>query len=111
MSEPKVALIIFGDERPTLATYTDEQTERRKKLEEQIAALEKQIAEQVALQEPELSPPSGPLTARFVRIELPGKQKLLSLAEVQVLVDGENAAARDDAKHILEQRLFISKNL
>jgi mono/diheme cytochrome c family protein len=37
------------------------------------------------------------LQGRFVRIELPGKQKMLSLAEVQVFRDAENVAIKGDA--------------
>jgi hypothetical protein len=37
------------------------------------------------------------LTGRFVRIELPGSQKILSLAEVQVFAGGENAAVKGTA--------------
>ena len=40
-----------------------------------------------------LEPPAGePLKGRFVRIEIPGNQKILSLAEVQVFAGTENAA-------------------
>ena len=35
----------------------------------------------------------GPLPARHVRVELPGRQRILSLAEVQVFSGGENVAA------------------
>ncbi len=35
-----------------------------------------------------------PKRARFVRIELPGKDRILSLAEVQVFSDGENVARK-----------------
>ena len=41
-----------------------------------------------------IKPPAGaPPTGRFVRIELPGKQKILSLAEVQVFSGAENIAS------------------
>ncbi len=40
---------------------------------------------------------AGP-RARFVRIELPGKQKFLQLAEVQVFSSGENVAPKGEAK-------------
>ena len=39
-----------------------------------------------------VSPPEGqPLAGRYVRIELPGKDKILSLAEVQVFRSGDNS--------------------
>ncbi|MFM7071815.1 MAG: DUF1553 domain-containing protein [Planctomycetota bacterium] len=41
--------------------------------------------------------PTGP-AGKFVRIELPGKQKMLSLAEVQVFAANENVAPRGQAK-------------
>ncbi|MFM9066388.1 MAG: DUF1553 domain-containing protein, partial [Planctomycetota bacterium] len=37
------------------------------------------------------------LQGRFVRIELPGKQKMLSLAEVQVFRDADNVAMKGEA--------------
>ena len=39
-----------------------------------------------------------PLRARFIRIELPGKMKMLALAEVQAFSGGENVARRGKAK-------------
>lgn len=46
-----------------------------------------------------LIPPSGSrLSGRIVRIELPGKQKILSLAEVQVLQGTNNLARGGEAK-------------
>jgi hypothetical protein len=46
-----------------------------------------------------VTPPQGSsLTGRIVRIELPGKQKFLSLAEVQVFSGAENVAIRGEAK-------------
>ena len=49
-----------------------------------------------------LLPPNaekGP-QARYVRIELPGKTKLLQLAEVQVFSGGENIAPRGTATQV-----------
>ncbi|QDU19374.1 PVC-type heme-binding CxxCH protein [Urbifossiella limnaea] len=37
---------------------------------------------------------------RFVRVELPGKQRTLTLAEVEVLSDGKNVALRKAAKQV-----------
>jgi hypothetical protein len=37
-------------------------------------------------------PAAGPITGRYVRVELPGPNKMLSLAEVQVFSKGENVA-------------------
>jgi hypothetical protein len=41
--------------------------------------------------------PDGTATGRFVRIELPGSQKILSLAEVQVIAGSENVAPKGSA--------------
>jgi mono/diheme cytochrome c family protein len=41
--------------------------------------------------------PAGAAQGRFVRIELPGSQKILSLAEVQVFASGENIATQGKA--------------
>jgi hypothetical protein len=44
-------------------------------------------------------PPGGSApVGRFVRVELPGKQKLLSLAEVEVFRGGENVALKGEAR-------------
>ncbi len=46
-----------------------------------------------------LRPPGGSkLAGRFVRVELPGSQKMISLAEVQVFRNGENIAPTGDAR-------------
>ena len=41
---------------------------------------------------------SSPTTARFLRIEIPGKKKILSLAEVQVFTGSSNVAMRGEAR-------------
>ncbi len=46
-----------------------------------------------------ISPPAGSaLTGRYVRIELPGKGKMLSLAEVQAFQGADNIAPKGEAK-------------
>jgi hypothetical protein len=48
-----------------------------------------------------LTPPSGTsLNGQYVRIELPGKNKLLSLAEVQVFQGADNIAPRGEARQV-----------
>jgi len=48
-----------------------------------------------------MTPPEGSsITGRFVRVELPGKSKFLSLAEVQVFQGAENVALKGEAKQI-----------
>lgn len=39
-----------------------------------------------------VAPKTGAVTGRYVRIELPGKQRTLTLAEVEVMSDGKNVA-------------------
>lgn len=44
-----------------------------------------------------VTPPKGVVAGRFVRIEIPGKEKILSLAEVQVFSGKENIAMTGEA--------------
>ncbi len=90
------------DETPTLSVLTESQREQQQKLREEISALEKQIAAKVAENAPTKVVPiaEGPLNTRFVRVELPGKQKFLSLAEVQVYVGEENVSPAGKATQI-----------
>jgi hypothetical protein len=47
---------------------------------------------------PQILPPKdAPVSGRFVRMEIPGDQKILSLAEVQVLSGGKNIATAGKA--------------
>ncbi|MFG0333635.1 MAG: DUF1553 domain-containing protein, partial [Maioricimonas sp. JB049] len=83
------------DEAPTLAILTEEQQQKKQQLASQRAAVQQQL--EAALQQARASgtlatPSDGPLLSRFVRIELPGKDRMLSLAEVQVFADGQNVA-------------------
>ena len=47
-----------------------------------------------------VAPATQQLSGRFVRVELPGKQKMLSLAEVQVFRGAENLALKGEARQI-----------
>ncbi len=86
------------DETPTLEEISPEQAQRRTELEAQAAALEKALNDKLAaLQVPESA---GALATRYVRIELPGKQVVLSLAEVQALSSGKNLAASGAASQV-----------
>ncbi len=90
------------DESPVLERLTEEQLQQQEKLQADIAALEKQLAERALAAKPgeKLPVPEGPLNTRFVRVELPGKAKFLSLAEVQVFVGNENVAVIGEATQI-----------
>ncbi|QDT56964.1 Planctomycete cytochrome C [Caulifigura coniformis] len=79
------------DETPVLSMLTPEQEARRKSLQDKLAAAEKK-ADEIRQATPGVEIPEGPITGRYVRIELPGKEKILSLAEVEVFVGGSNQA-------------------
>jgi hypothetical protein len=49
-----------------------------------------------------VDPSAKPMLGQFVRIELPGKNRILSLAEVQVLSAGQNVALRGKATQSTE---------
>ena len=88
------------DEAPTLAILTEDQQAQKAQLASQRAAAQERLdaALQQARESGTLAEPSdGPLLTRFVRIELPGKDRMLSLAEVQVFADGTNVATKGTA--------------
>jgi hypothetical protein len=90
------------DESPLLSTFTPEQLEQRTQLEAQIAAAEQKKADLLASAGiPEvIMPPEGAPSARFVRIELPGADKILSLAEVQIFQGETNHALTGTASQL-----------
>ena len=79
------------DEAPVLSLFTPEQESRKKQLKEKLAAAEKHASELrksttgAAIQD-------GPIVGRYLRVELPGKEKILSLAEVEVFSGDRNLA-------------------
>ncbi len=126
-----------GDDFPTVPIWTDEQKQRRRTLEADVARLDAELAKDTpalaaartkwvaAFAVPPVWKESvktatalkieapgdlGKLTvglkhgpaaaapARFVRVELPGKGKYLSLAEVEVFAAGDNVARKGKAK-------------
>jgi hypothetical protein len=81
-----------NDESPTLATMTADEKLQRRQLKFAMEVVETSIP---GLRETDLravEQRSGQNQTRFVRIELPGKEKTLSLGEVQVYVDDQNSA-------------------
>ena len=86
----------LGDEAPTLLTYTPHQHRARSFVLEAIASQETLVRQSG---EPVFSMPTGPIRARFLRIELPGDRKFLSLAEVQVLAVDERGELANVALH------------
>lgn len=79
------------DETPVLSMFTLEQEQEKGRLKEQLAAAEKQ-AEALCASIPGVAIEEGPITGRYVRIELPGNEKILSLAEVEVFRGDQNIA-------------------
>lgn len=91
------------DESPNLMIVTAEQESQRAKLQQEIDDLQQALQTKLA-QEPDAKEksllPRGPLKAKFVRIENPGKGALLHLAEVQAFVGEKNVAASGTASQI-----------
>ncbi len=88
------------DESPLVNVMTEElkirQDEFKLKIEaakQDVLELEKQAQAAGTLNEL----PTGEISAQYVRIELPGKDKILSLAEVQLLKGEENVALKGKA--------------
>lgn len=82
------------DESPTIPIYSFEQEQQRAAIQQQIAELEKLPEENVT---PKAVKKTGPLQARFVRVELVGNGVFLSLAEVQAFAGKENVATKGKA--------------
>lgn len=83
-----------GDESPNHESWTPELTARKAALEKSLEDATKELE---ALKKASPSPPTtptGPLAARYLRVENLGKEKILSLAEVQAIAGGENVAPR-----------------
>ncbi|MCH7685841.1 MAG: DUF1553 domain-containing protein [Planctomycetes bacterium] len=93
------------DESPVIEAPTPELLAQRKEHDAKIAPLKKQFntpTPQLAKAQSEWEATLQKHTnekpkARFVRIELPGKKKMLSLAEVQVFSDSNNVALKGKA--------------
>ena len=87
-----------GDEAPVMEVPTDLVLEARDRIDKQVNDLRQQITaiESAIQQEPSVPTPSS-LQGRYVRVELPGKSKFLSLAEVQVFAGDENIARKGTA--------------
>lgn len=87
-----------GDESPTMPAPTELLLERIARHDQQAAELKTQIAslqEQVKAEASTV--PIEPVTGRYLRIEIPGTQKILSLAEVEIFHADQNIARRGRA--------------
>jgi mono/diheme cytochrome c family protein len=93
-----------GDNSPLLTEFTPEMEKQRKQLQEEIARLEKVVAEQKATPPAPADVPlpkrKGDLPTRYVRVELLGKGVYLHLAEVQVFVGDDNVARKGKASQV-----------
>jgi hypothetical protein len=88
------------DETPVLSRYTEQQQAERASLNSVLQTLRADLQTAIdrqAAAAPSIDPTTAPHTARFVRVELPGEQRMLSLAEVQVFAGGENIAIEGKA--------------
>ncbi|MCA8997673.1 MAG: DUF1553 domain-containing protein [Planctomycetaceae bacterium] len=88
------------DESPTLDLLLPESRARQESLKKQITSTQTAIedAEKKARESGDLiSLPDGPIQARFVRVDLPGTKKFLSLAEVQLFSGDDNVARQGKA--------------
>ncbi|WP_417849548.1 DUF1553 domain-containing protein [Thalassoglobus sp.] len=84
------------DESPLLNLWTPELEEQKASLQAKIDGLKadlEKLQQDSVKEEPAVKLADGPIQARFVRIELPGKTEFLSLAEVQVFSANEQVAA------------------
>ncbi len=100
------------DESPTITAPTRELLQENERIDRRVAAMTKKLetstpqlnAEQgkweAELLAAAASEQDRAAPARFVRIELPGKQRMLSLAEVQVFVAGQNVAPNGKARQV-----------
>ena len=85
-----------GNESPTLKVTSEAQKLQRAGYEKEIEALEKKRVEEAAAGAT-IKLDEGPIQARFVRVEIPGRKAFLSLAEVQVFSGGGNVAVKGKA--------------
>ncbi len=93
-----------GDESPNLTTLTVEQQQQRERLRREIAKLQTTVAEtlkaQSATAKPQADVPHGPLKTKYIRVENPGNNVFLHLAEVQAFVGDKNVATAGTATQI-----------
>lgn len=92
------------NESPLFSIYRDGDLAKRKTLEKKLASLQQDLntkptAAQFQQWETEFKQRLNPLQGQFVRIDLPGNQRILSLAEVQVYTgqQGKNVAPQGKA--------------
>lgn len=94
-----------GNEEPNLTTLMPQQRRARERIKTEISGLEQVVAKKLAKQDdsnakPQATVADGPLKTRFVRIEQPGRNVVLHLAEVQAFVGERNVATGGKASQV-----------
>ena len=85
-------------ESPVIEVPTPQILAQHERVDNQVRELQKRIeAAQPQVAAAQETAPPQPMKGRFVRIELPGQKKILSLAEVQVWHSDQNLAATGKA--------------
>jgi hypothetical protein len=88
-----------GDEFPTIEVPTTLDEAQQQRIGEQVAELNRRIVElDKEVRVEQAATPIQPLAGQYVRVEAIGKNRFLSLAEVQVLQGGENLAPDGKAR-------------
>ncbi len=90
------------DEAPTISSISLIQQEEKARLQREIDALKKQVAEKLAASSDDAKPQAakGPLKTKYIRVENPGQGVFLHLAEVQAFVGDKNIATAGTASQI-----------
>jgi hypothetical protein len=85
------------NETPNMEAPTPWMLEQRTRIADRIAHVNAQIKQLQQTQKQAPKADSTKLSARFVRIEIPGKGKMVSLAEVQIFSGDQNVALQGTA--------------
>ena len=85
------------DETPVLSRFTQRQQIQQQALREDVRRLKQDLAEATQATPAGARSAQPPNMARYVRVELPGEKRMLSLAEVQVISGDENLATSGKA--------------
>ena len=92
------------DESPNLTILSPEQQQQKAKLQAEIESLQKVVAEKLAAASadaiPQATAVSGPLKTKFIRVENPGQNVFLHLAELQAFAGEKNVATDGTASQI-----------
>ncbi len=106
----------LGDESPTIRVLTQAEKRQRARLAKQIEQQQEVVRQSGEL---EWTMPTGPIRPRYLRIELPGDDRYLSLSEVQAfsqtqdkIDDADSGASAEDAERgVLREGSLSDTNL